>query len=83
MPFEVKADMKVAPVSRRTLNEEEKLSLDEKCGKGDTQKSDLYLGEIKDKRLLPRKSSRTWPLETKDDVILIGEYYIFSHKFSF
>ena len=73
MPFEVKADMKVAPVSRRSLNEEEKLSLDEKCGEGDTQKSDLYLGEIKDKRLLPRKSSRTWPLETKDDVILIDD----------
>ena len=73
MPFEVKADMKVAPVSRRSLNEKEKFSLDEKCGEGDTQKSDLYLGEIKDKRLLPRKSSRTWPLETKDDVILIDD----------
>ncbi|XP_076664350.1 uncharacterized protein LOC143366829 [Andrena cerasifolii] len=73
MPFEVKADMKVAPVSRRTLNEEEKSSLDEKCGEGDTPKSDLYLGEIKENKLLPRKSSRTWPLETKDEVILIDD----------
>ena len=73
MPFEVKADMKVAPVSRRTLTEEEKSSLDEKCGEGYTQKSDLYLGEIKENKLLPRKSSRTWPLETKDDVILIDD----------
>ncbi|CAK9809622.1 Chromatin assembly factor 1 subunit A-A, partial [Anthophora quadrimaculata] len=73
MPFEVKADMKVAPVCRRILSEQDKLSLDETCNEGNRPKSDLYLSEIKDKKIIPRKSSRTWPLEAKDEVIILDE----------
>ncbi|CAK9804527.1 Chromatin assembly factor 1 subunit A [Anthophora plagiata] len=73
MPFEVKADMKVAPVCRRILSEQDKLSLDETCNEGNRSKSDLYLSEIKDKKIIPRKSSRTWPLEAKDEVIILDE----------
>ncbi|CAL7945363.1 unnamed protein product [Xylocopa violacea] len=73
MPFEVKADMKVASICRRILEEEEKLLLDKKCSEGNTRLSDLYLGEIKDKRIVPRKSSKTWPYEAKDDVVVLDE----------
>lgn len=73
MPFEVKADMKLAPVCRRTLNEQEKLLFEEKCKQKNTQTSDLYLSELRDKRIVPRNSAKTWPFETKDDVILLDE----------
>ncbi|KAK9305181.1 hypothetical protein QLX08_003701 [Tetragonisca angustula] len=73
MPFEVKGDMKIAPVCRRLLTEQEKLLLDEKYNEGSIQVVDLYLSELKDKRIVPRKSSKTWPLETKDEVILLEE----------
>ncbi|KOX76562.1 Chromatin assembly factor 1 subunit A-A [Melipona quadrifasciata] len=73
MPFEVKGDMKIAPVCRRLLTEQEKLLLDEKYNEGSIQVIDLYVSELKDKRIVPRKSSKTWPLETKDDVILLEE----------
>ncbi|XP_043799861.1 chromatin assembly factor 1 subunit A-B-like [Apis laboriosa] len=73
MPFEIKADMKIAPVCRRILEEQEKLLLDEKTNKGNTEISDLYLNEIKDKKIVPRKSFKTWPLEAKDDIILLDE----------
>ena len=75
MPFEVKGDMKIAPVCRRLLTEQEKLLLDEKYNEGSIQVVDLYLSELKDKRIVPRKSSKTWPLETKDEVILLGKYF--------
>lgn len=75
MPFEVKGDMKIAKVCRRFLTEQEKLLLDNMCNEGSTQMANLYLSEIKDKRTIPRKSSKTWPLETKDDVILLGKHY--------
>ncbi|XP_034196204.2 uncharacterized protein LOC117611888 [Osmia lignaria lignaria] len=71
MPFEVKADMKMAPISRRTLNKKEKLLLDEKCNEGNMQISDLYLSEIKDKKIISRKSTKTWPLEAKEDAVTI------------
>lgn len=73
MPFEIKADMKIAPVCRRILEEQEKLLLDEKTNKGNTEISNLYLNEIKDKKIVPRKSFKTWPLEAKDDIILLDE----------
>lgn len=82
MPFEVKADMKLAPICRRTLNEEEKLSLDTKCDKGNTQMTSLYLSEIKSKTVIPRKSTRTWTYEAKDDIIILGKRYIFFYKLS-
>ncbi|XP_071643741.1 uncharacterized protein [Temnothorax longispinosus] len=74
MPFEVKADMKIAPICRRKLNEDEKLLLDNKCNV-DLDKTELYLEDIKRRRIVPRTSSKTWPLEAKedDDIILLDE----------
>lgn len=75
MPFEIKADMRIAPVCRRTLNKHDKLVLDEMCN-ADSKKSELYLQDIKTGKILPRISSKTWPLEAKDnDIILLGKTY--------
>lgn len=75
MPFEIKADMRIAPICRRTLSKHEKLVLDEICSsKVGSKKSELYLQDIKTGKILPRTSSKTWPLEAKDnDVILLDE----------
>lgn len=71
MPFEVKADMKLAPTSRRFLNEAEKKTLHKKCM--ECSMSPLYLKDLKTKKIIPRKSSKTWPLEAKDDIIMIDD----------
>lgn len=73
MPFEIKADMKIAPVCRRVLKDREKLSLDEKCNVDSAQSCELYLEEVRTSKVIPRTSSRTWPIETKDDVIPLGK----------
>lgn len=72
MPFEIKADMKIAPVCRRMLEEREKLLLDEKRDIN-AQKSELYLAEVGKGKVVPRTSSKTWPIEAKDDVIMLGK----------
>jgi chromatin assembly factor 1 subunit A len=77
MPFEIKTDMKIAPICRRTLSEREKLLLDEKCNTG-MQRSVLYLQDIKKGRIVPRTSPKTWPLEAKDDdVIPLGTMLLY------
>lgn len=73
MPFEVKADMKIAPVTRRLLSDQEKSDLDEKYRDGNVKKLHLYLNEIKNKQIIPRTSGRTWPPEAKDDIIVLDE----------
>lgn len=74
MPFEIKADMKIAPICRRKLSEHDKLLFDNKYNV-DLDKTELYLEDIKKGRIVPRTSSKTWPLETKDDddIILLDE----------
>ncbi|XP_014483317.1 PREDICTED: chromatin assembly factor 1 subunit A-A-like [Dinoponera quadriceps] len=71
MPFEVKVDMRVAPVCRRILSVREKSLFDEKCNAKDAKRPELYLEDVRKRRIVPRVSSRTWPLETKDDDIII------------
>ncbi|KAG7197927.1 hypothetical protein KM043_016164 [Ampulex compressa] len=73
MPFEVKADMKVAPICRRVISDKEKSLLDERCHKGNAIRSELYIAEIKNKKFELRKSTKTWPLEAKDEVIVVDE----------
>lgn len=76
MPFEIKADMRIAPIYRRKLNEHEKLLLDDRRNL-DLDKTELYLEDIKRGRIVPRTSSKTWPLEAKDDdIILLGKKHI-------
>jgi len=76
MPFEIKADMRIAAICRRKLNEHDKLLFDNKCNV-DLDKTELYLEDIKRGRIVPRTSSKTWPLEAKDDdVILLGKNHV-------
>ncbi|XP_015516214.1 chromatin assembly factor 1 subunit A [Neodiprion lecontei] len=72
MPFEVKVDMKVAPITRRNLNNETKLTFDGLFNKG-VLKNELYLNQLKRNRNDVGRSGRTWPCETKDDVVIIDE----------
>lgn len=77
MPFEIKADMRIAPICRRKLNEHDKLLLDNKCNI-DLDKTELYLEDIRKRKIVSRTSSKTWPLEAKDDVILLGKKHVCS-----
>lgn len=70
MPFEIKTDMRIAPICRRKLNEHDKLLFDKKCNV-DLDKTKLYVEDIKRGRIVPRTSSKTWPLEAKDDDIIV------------
>lgn len=74
MPFEVKGDMRIAPVCRRTLSSHEKLLFEKKCNVKDIKKFELYLADVKNGRIVPQISSKTWPLETKDeDIVILGK----------
>lgn len=78
MPFEVKADMRIAPVCRRIITDEERQKFDENREKQTIDKMHLYLGEIRSKKVLTRKSGKTWPPKTKeedddDDVVILGK----------
>ncbi|XP_046741414.1 chromatin assembly factor 1 subunit A-like [Diprion similis] len=72
MPFEVKVDMKVAPITRRNLNNETKLTFDGLFNKGVLQ-NELYLNQLKRNRNVIGRSGRTWPCEIKDDIVIIDE----------
>lgn len=72
MPFEIKADMRIAPICRRILTEQEKSILDRKYNL-DMQKSELYLEDIKKRKIIPGTSFKTWPIEAKDDIIILDE----------
>lgn len=77
MPFEIKADMRVAPHTRRNLTQSEKSKLEELVINSDAKKSQLYISEIKNKKYSIRKSERTWPFESSnDDIIILGKLFI-------
>lgn len=77
MPFEIKADMKIAPIYRRKLSEHDKLMLDKKCNI-DLDQIELYLEDIRRERIVPRTSAKTWPLEAKDDdIIILGKNHVY------
>jgi chromatin assembly factor 1 subunit A len=82
MPFEIKADMRVAPLIRRNLSKNEKINLDEVIMSSNVNKSKLYINEIKNKIYNIKKSGRTWPFEANDDIVVIGNKFriIFSYK---
>ncbi|XP_022906404.1 chromatin assembly factor 1 subunit A isoform X3 [Onthophagus taurus] len=70
MPFEIKADMKLAPLTRSEISMNERNDLDELIKNQNTK--NLYLNELKNKQ--PRTFGKTWPkLDDSDDVVVIGE----------
>ncbi|KAI4460323.1 chromatin assembly factor 1 subunit a caf-1 subunit a [Holotrichia oblita] len=76
MPFEIKSDMRLAPLLRRTLDDDRKDELDEKLNEQNGGLK-LYLQELKEggARKIGRSSSRTWPFEEadSDDLIIVEE----------
>ncbi|XP_069695824.1 chromatin assembly factor 1 subunit A-like [Periplaneta americana] len=72
MPFEVKADMRLAPNTRITLTTERKQLLDESMG--NQAKSASYLDDIRNKKVTPQSSSCTWAVsDFKNDVIILDD----------
>lgn len=77
MPFEIKADMKIAPACRRNFNNNDKLNFDNNCLIKKNEYTDqLWLDEIRKNRFKIRKSGKTWPTESTDnDVIALGNLF--------
>lgn len=72
MPFQVKADMRLAPSTRTKLTAEQKQSLD-RCIESQSQDK-LYVDQLRSKEIIPQTSSSTWALnDFKDDDIVILE----------
>lgn len=67
--FTIKADMRLAPTVRIPLTEARKKDLDKFL---ETQNvEELYIKNIKNGNIKPSRSGKTWPLDEKDDDILI------------
>lgn len=71
MPFQVKVDMRLAPVCRRSLNDSEKRHFEVVCIDKIKGTERLYVEEIKSRET--RKSGKTWPSDSNDDVTAIGK----------
>lgn len=69
MPFEVKADMQMAPRVRVRLNSPQKQYLDETIGSDCCKpQSELYIKILKSGQVIPKVDKKTWPVdETKED----------------
>lgn len=77
MPFRIKENMKLAPLVRKNLDAELKLKFDNilKSNTSSTDKSKLWLSEIKSTTYTKGRSEKTWLpcLEDIDDDIMIVE----------
>ncbi|KAJ9594736.1 hypothetical protein L9F63_013946 [Diploptera punctata] len=73
MPFEVKADMRLAPNSRNCLSSELKHFLDEELVTQSNKK--LYLYQLRRKEITPRCAASTWTFSDfrDDDVVILGD----------
>lgn len=65
MPFEIKADMRLAPIIRQNLSEDQKQTLTKKLE--DQDDTELYLKNLKNRQI--RKSQKTWPVEDDCQII--------------
>lgn len=80
--FQVKDNMKMAAVNRRTLNREERTTLDNFIS-SDIPSADLYLTQLKNNAIAPRKTVRTLPSDdddksnNADDLFIMGNIWIY------
>lgn len=80
MSFQVKEDMKMAPIIRRTLNSNERSSFEQHLLSSDIPKDNLYLSQLKRNMFSPRKNFRTWADDedekaSNDDLFVIGKSF--------
>ncbi|XP_031624971.1 uncharacterized protein LOC116341784 [Contarinia nasturtii] len=59
MSFQKKEDTKLAPVTSRTMNEDERSNFEQLIA-SNTPICDLYLAQLKNHTIIPRKTNRTW-----------------------
>ncbi|XP_052752301.1 chromatin assembly factor 1 subunit A [Galleria mellonella] len=71
--FTIKADMRLAPIVRTNLDESKRQELDTFLEKQDKELSALYLKELRSGISKPLSSGKTWPLDDKDDDVMIIE----------
>ncbi|XP_075217445.1 uncharacterized protein LOC142322349 [Lycorma delicatula] len=73
MPFEVKADMRLATIQRRILDKENKTTFENVLRDQTSNFDGLYIEKLKSNLHVPLYNSKTWPLpdDTDDDVIVI------------
>lgn len=77
MSFQVKEDMKMAPLARRTLNDSERLKLEQFLALNSSS-VDLYLDQMKSCSFIAKKTMRTWQEDeddkcsNADDLFIIG-----------
>lgn len=76
MSFQIKDDMKLAPVTRRTMNDDERSKLEEMLA-SNASKHNLYVSQLKNHSIIPRKTTRTWQDDdddksSNDDLFIIG-----------
>lgn len=80
MSFQVKEDMKMAPIIRRTLNSDERSSFEQYLMSTGISKDNLYLSQLKHNMFSPRKMFRTWADDedeksSNDDLFVIGKTF--------
>ncbi|XP_060525220.1 chromatin assembly factor 1 subunit A [Cylas formicarius] len=71
MPFEVKSDMRLPPLRRKPLTNEDVLLLDNMIETQNEKES--YLHDLKSVDFKPRKTPKTWPTGDQDDDVTIIE----------
>ncbi|XP_059060985.1 chromatin assembly factor 1 subunit A-like [Achroia grisella] len=71
--FTKKADMRLAPIVRTYLDDDKRQELDNIMETQSTAQIALYLKEIKNGILKPLSTGKTWPLDDKDDDVMIIE----------
>lgn len=81
MSFQVKEGMRMAPVMRRLLNDEDRMSL-EKIIVEKPEAPELYLSQLKNNKIIPRKCGRTLQddddekCSNDDELFVIGTYVL-------
>lgn len=83
--FQVKDNMKIAPVNRRTFKQNERTLFENVISMDVTPpKTDLYLAQLKKNLYVPHKCGRTWPDDdddkssNADDLFIMGKLFFFS-----
>ncbi|XP_047003340.1 chromatin assembly factor 1 subunit A-like [Schistocerca americana] len=71
MPFEVKSDMRLAPLCRVKFESEQRKSLDTFLCEQNT--SCNYLKDLRNKMRVPGTSTSTWPVSEKSDVVIVDD----------
>lgn len=73
MPFRIKGDMKLAPIVRRVLPDQERTILEDIINSNHNCDSEkLYLNRLKLNECLPAKTGKTWP-NNDADIMIIGK----------